>query len=131
METPSKAKSRAVDEALGRIRIWQATEVLLDDGKEVIEQLIKDLNLLHKENIALHSILKMSLNLTRDVGAAFDKYEDLRPSLKDFEFYNATYDTNLANYQKQKFELDLMLKDFKSTRSAVGELRGHIENLQK
>lgn len=38
-----QVKSRAVNEALDIIKIWQTTEVSLDDGKEVVDQLMKDL----------------------------------------------------------------------------------------
>ena len=34
--TPSKAKSRAVDEAVERVRIWQSTELDLDENKEAV-----------------------------------------------------------------------------------------------
>lgn len=45
---PSKAKSRAVDEAVDRVRIWQSTELDLGEGGEAIDQLMQDLDLLHR-----------------------------------------------------------------------------------
>lgn len=41
VETPIKVKSRAMNEALDRIKIWQTTELELDDGKEMVELLMK------------------------------------------------------------------------------------------
>ncbi|KAI5347430.1 hypothetical protein L3X38_015309 [Prunus dulcis] len=35
--TTSKAKSRAVDEAVERVRIWQSTELDLDENKEAVD----------------------------------------------------------------------------------------------
>ncbi|CAL9005348.1 unnamed protein product, partial [Prunus brigantina] len=35
--TPNKAKSKAVDEAVSRIRIWQSAELDLDGNKEIID----------------------------------------------------------------------------------------------
>ncbi|CAL9028609.1 unnamed protein product [Prunus brigantina] len=65
--TPGKVKSKAVDEAMERVKIWQSTELELDENREVVDQLMKDLDLLHKQNMALKPILEMSLGLARDV----------------------------------------------------------------
>ncbi|CAL9009503.1 unnamed protein product [Prunus brigantina] len=46
--TPGKAKSKAVDEAMKRVKIWQSTKLELDENREVVDQLMKDLNLLHR-----------------------------------------------------------------------------------
>lgn len=81
----------------------------LNDGREVVDQRMKDLDLLHKENVATHPILKMSLNLARDVAAGVEKYEDLKPSLKDFELCKATHDANLVDYQKHKSKLNQII----------------------
>ncbi|KAI5320954.1 hypothetical protein L3X38_040662 [Prunus dulcis] len=62
--TPSKAKSRAVDEAVERVRIWQSTELDLDKNKEAVDQLMKDLDLLHSENMTPKAILERSLHHT-------------------------------------------------------------------
>ncbi|CAL2240402.1 unnamed protein product [Prunus armeniaca] len=43
-----KAKSKAVEEAIERLKIWQFTELELDEDKEAIDQLMKDLDLLHR-----------------------------------------------------------------------------------
>ncbi|KAI5347449.1 hypothetical protein L3X38_015328 [Prunus dulcis] len=56
--TPSKAKSKAVDEAVVRIRIWQSTELDLDENKRAVDQLMKDLDLLHSEDMAPRPILE-------------------------------------------------------------------------
>ncbi|KAL6286519.1 hypothetical protein ACE6H2_010909 [Prunus campanulata] len=48
-ETPSKSRSRAVEESMDMIRIWQTTELDLDENIKAIDQLIKDLDLLHEE----------------------------------------------------------------------------------
>lgn len=128
--TPSKSKSKAVDEALGRIKVWQTAELDLEEGGEMIDQLMKDLDLLHKEDMASHSVLEMSLGLARDVAVALEKYEDLKPSLKTSEFCKTTHEANLADYLKQKSELDLMVADFKKTKSSAANLEKQIEILQ-
>ncbi|CAL8167772.1 unnamed protein product [Prunus armeniaca] len=43
-----KAKSKAVKEAMERLKIWQSNELELDEDKEAIDQLMKDLDLLHR-----------------------------------------------------------------------------------
>ncbi|KAI5316280.1 hypothetical protein L3X38_045456 [Prunus dulcis] len=60
--TTSKAQSRAVDEAGERVRIWQSTKLDLDENKEAVDQLMKDLDLLHSENMAPRPILERSLH---------------------------------------------------------------------
>ena len=62
--TPSKAKSKAVDEAVVRIRIWQSTELDLDENKRAVDQLMKDLDLLHSEDMAPRPILEHNLHRT-------------------------------------------------------------------
>ncbi|KAI5347474.1 hypothetical protein L3X38_015353 [Prunus dulcis] len=62
--TPSKAKSRAMDEAMERVRIWQSTELDLDKNKEAVDQLMQDLDLLHSENMTPRAILERSLHRT-------------------------------------------------------------------
>ncbi|CAL9016742.1 unnamed protein product [Prunus brigantina] len=39
---PSKAKSRAVEEAMERLKIWQSSELELDEDREAFDQLMKD-----------------------------------------------------------------------------------------
>ncbi|CAL9007800.1 unnamed protein product [Prunus brigantina] len=80
--TLGKAKSKAVDEAVDRVKIWQSTELDL-------------------------------------------------PSFKAFEFCKATHEANLVDYQKQKAELDMMVADYKETKTATDKLEKHIEELQK
>lgn len=128
-ETPSKAKSRAMGEMMDRVRIWQTTELDLDEYKEFIDRLMKDLDLLHKENMAPRSILEIRLGLARDVAIIHDRYEDLKPSLNTSEFSKATHEANLVDYQKQKLELDSMVVDFKETKSTANKLEKHIEDL--
>ncbi|CAL9021017.1 unnamed protein product, partial [Prunus brigantina] len=106
--TTGKAKSKAVDEAL-----------------------IKDLDLLHRENMAPRPILEISLGLVRDVLNLHNRYEDLKPSFNAFEFCKATHEANLADYQKQKAKLDILVVDYKETKSTAGKLEKHIEELQK
>ncbi|KAI5347454.1 hypothetical protein L3X38_015333 [Prunus dulcis] len=60
--TPSKAKSRAMDEAVERVRIWQPTKLDLDKNKEAVDQLMKDLDLLHSENMTPWAILERNLH---------------------------------------------------------------------
>lgn len=79
-ETPSKAKSKVVDEAMDKIKIWQSTGLDLDENKEVIDQLMRDLDLLHRENMAPRPILEISLGLAKDVANLHNQYEDLKPS---------------------------------------------------
>ncbi|KAI5311280.1 hypothetical protein L3X38_000118 [Prunus dulcis] len=63
---------------------------------------MKDLDLLHRQNMALKPILKMSLGLARDVLNLHDRYEDLKPTFKTSEFCKATHKVNLVDYAKQK-----------------------------
>ncbi|BBH01894.1 autoinhibited Ca2+-ATPase 11 [Prunus dulcis] len=79
---PSKAKSRAVQEAMERLKIWQSTELEFDEDKGVLDQLMKDLDLLHRQNMAPKPILEMGLSLARDVLNLHDRYEDLKPTFK-------------------------------------------------
>ncbi|VVA40062.1 PREDICTED: LOC109946669, partial [Prunus dulcis] len=60
---PSKAKSRAVQEAMERLKIWQSTELEFDEDKGALDQLMKDLDLLHRQNMAPKPILEMGLSL--------------------------------------------------------------------
>ncbi|CAL2240394.1 unnamed protein product [Prunus armeniaca] len=76
-------------------------------------------------------ILEISLGLVRDVVNLHNRYEDLQPSFKAFEFYKATHEANLADYQKQKAELDMMVANFKETKIVADKLEKHIEELQK
>ncbi|CAL8169756.1 unnamed protein product [Prunus armeniaca] len=99
-----KAKSKAVEEAMERLKIWQSTE--LDKDREAIDQLMKDLDLLHRQNMAPKPILEMSIGLARDVHNLHDRYEDLKPTVKTSEFCKATHEANLADFAKQKAELD-------------------------
>ncbi|VVA39343.1 PREDICTED: LOC109946669, partial [Prunus dulcis] len=59
----SKAKSRAVQEAMERLKIWQSTELEFDEDKGALDQLMKDLDLLHRQNMAPKPILEMGLSL--------------------------------------------------------------------
>lgn len=114
--TPNKSKSKAVDKALGKIWVWQSTDLHLEGGKYLIDQLMKNLDILQRENVATQLILEISLGLARDVAIAVKKYKDLEPSLEIFEFWNTTHEANLVDYQKQKSKLDQMVHDFKSTK---------------
>ncbi|KAI5338501.1 hypothetical protein L3X38_017772 [Prunus dulcis] len=129
--TPSKAKSKAVDEAVDRIRIWQSTKLDLDENRESIDHLMKDLDLLHRGNVARRPILEISLGLARDVLNLHNHYEDLKPSFNSSEFCKTTHEANLADYQKQKAELDVLVADYKETKSAADKLEKHIEDLKK
>ncbi|CAL2230259.1 unnamed protein product [Prunus armeniaca] len=111
--TPGKAKSKVVDEAVDRVKIWQSTKLDLDENREVVDQLKKDLDLLHRENMAPWPILEINLGLSRDVLNLHYHYEDLKPSFKTFEFCKATYEANLE------------------TKTAAYKLEKHIEELQK
>ncbi|CAL2238242.1 unnamed protein product [Prunus armeniaca] len=104
--TPGKAKFKAVKEAMERLKIWQSTELELDEDREVVDQLMKDLDLLHRQNMAPKPLLEISLGLARDVLNLHDRYEDLKPTFKTSEFCKATHEANLADYAKQKAELD-------------------------
>ncbi|CAL2237908.1 unnamed protein product [Prunus armeniaca] len=70
---------------------------------------MKDLDLLHRENMAPRPILKISLGLARD----------------------ATHEANLVDYQNQKSELDALVANYKETKSAASELERHIQELRK
>ncbi|CAL8090258.1 unnamed protein product [Prunus armeniaca] len=78
---------------------------LLIHNWEAIDQLMKDLDLLHRQNMAPKPILEMSLGLARDVLNLHDRYEDLKPTFKTSEFCKATHETNLADFAKQKKQL--------------------------
>ncbi|CAL8085748.1 unnamed protein product [Prunus armeniaca] len=90
--TPSKAKSKVMD----RVKIWQSTELDLNENQETVDQLIKDLDLLHRKNMAPKPILEISLGLAKDVLNLHNRYE----------FCKATNEANLADYAKHKTELD-------------------------
>ncbi|CAL8162799.1 unnamed protein product [Prunus armeniaca] len=74
---------------------------------------MKDLDLMHRENMAPRPILELSLGLARDVLNLHNRYEDLKPSFKASEFYKATHEANLADYAKQKTEFDQMVPCYK------------------
>ncbi|CAL8135256.1 unnamed protein product [Prunus armeniaca] len=114
--TPGKAKSKALDKVVDRVRIWQSTELDLDENKE---------------NMAPRPILKINLGLARDVLNLHNHYEDLKPSVNASEFYRATHEDNLADYKKQKAKLDVLVADYKETKSTIEKLEKHIEELQK
>ncbi|CAL2277221.1 unnamed protein product [Prunus armeniaca] len=104
--TPGKAKSKAVDEVVDIVKIWQSTKLDLDESNKVIDQLMKDLDLLHRENMAPRPIIEISLGLAKDVLNLHNRYEDLKPSFNASEFCKATREANLAYYKKQKAELE-------------------------
>ncbi|CAL9021995.1 unnamed protein product [Prunus brigantina] len=128
---PSKAKSRAVEEAMERLKIWQSSELELDEDREAFDQLMKDLDLLHRQNMAPRPILEMSLGLARDVLNLYDRYEDLKPTFKTSEFCKSTHEANLADFAKQKAELDQMVVSYKEAKSTADKLAKQIEELQK
>ncbi|BBH02852.1 autoinhibited Ca2+-ATPase 11 [Prunus dulcis] len=86
---PSKAKPRAVQEAMERLKIWQSSELDFDEDTGALDQLMKDLDLLHRQNMAPRPILEMGLSLARDVLNLHDRYEDLKPTFKTSEFCKA------------------------------------------
>ncbi|CAL9028695.1 unnamed protein product [Prunus brigantina] len=128
---PSKAKSRAVEEAMERLKIWQSSELELDEDREAFDQLMKDLDLLHRQNTAPRPILEMSLGLARDVLNLYDRYEDLKPSFKTSEFCKVTHEANLADFAKQKAELDQMVAGYKEAKATADKLEKQIDELQK
>lgn len=77
--TPSKSKSKAEDEAKDRTRVWQITEMDLDESKDMVDQLMKDLDM-HTEKTWLLTQL-WSLGLARDIANSLGKDKDLKPSL--------------------------------------------------
>ncbi|CAL2254919.1 unnamed protein product [Prunus armeniaca] len=129
--TPGKAKSKAVNEAMDRVKIWQSIELDLDENQKAIDQLMKDLDLLHRENMAPRPTLEMSLSLARDVLNLHDRYEDLKPTFKTSDFCKATHKANLADYVKQKAELDQMVAGYKEAKATADKLEKQIEELQK
>ena len=128
---PSKAKSRAVQEAMERLKIWQSTELKFDEDKGALDQLMKDLDLLHRQNMAPKPILEMGLSLARDVLNLHDRYEDLKPTFKTSEFCKATHEANLADFARQKAELDQMVAGYKEAKATADKLEKQIEELQK
>ncbi|CAL8152948.1 unnamed protein product [Prunus armeniaca] len=126
-----KIKSRAVEEAMERLKIWQSTELELDEDRETFDQLMKDLDLLPRQNMAPKPILEMSLDLARDVLNLHDRYEDLRPTFKTSEFCKATHEANLADFAKQKAELDQMVVGYKEAKATADKLEKQIAELQK
>ncbi|CAL8117907.1 unnamed protein product [Prunus armeniaca] len=126
-----KIKSKAVEEAMERLKIWQFTEVELDEDREAFDQLMKDLDLLHRQNMAPKPILEMSLVLARDVLNLHDRYEDLKPTFKTSEFCKATHEANLADFAKQKTELDQMVVGYKEAKATANKLEKQIAEIQK
>ncbi|CAL2256431.1 unnamed protein product [Prunus armeniaca] len=112
-----KAKSKAVEEAMEGLKIWQSNELELDEDREAIDQLMKDLDLLHRPNMAPKPILEMSLGLARDVLNLHNRYEDLKPTFKTSEFCKATHEANLADFAKQKAELDQIVAGYKEAKA--------------
>ncbi|CAL2246401.1 unnamed protein product [Prunus armeniaca] len=129
--TPDNAKSKVVDEAVDRVKIWQSTKLDLDEDNEAVDQFMKDLDLLHWKNMAPRPILEISLGLAKDALNFHNHYEDLKPSFNASEFCKATHEANLVDYKKQKAELDVLVVDYKETKSTVDKLEKHIEELQK
>ncbi|CAL9013694.1 unnamed protein product [Prunus brigantina] len=128
---PGKAKSRAVEEAMERLKIWQSSALELDEDREAFDQLMRDLDLLHRQNMAPKPILEMSLGLARDVLNLHDRYEDLKPTFKTSEFCKATHEANLADFAKQKAELDQMVVGYKEAKATADKLEEQIAELQK
>ncbi|BBN67633.1 hypothetical protein Prudu_136S000500 [Prunus dulcis] len=127
---PSKAKSRAVQEAMERLKIWQSTELEFDEDTGALDQLMKDLDLLHRQNMAPRPILEMGLSLARDVLNLHGRYEDLKPTFKTSEFCKATHEANLADFARQKAELDQMVAGYKEAKATADKLEKQIEELQ-
>ncbi|CAL2256811.1 unnamed protein product [Prunus armeniaca] len=69
--------------------------------------------------MAPRPILEISLGLARDVLNLHNRYEDPKPSFKASEFCKATH------------ELDMMVADYKETKTTADKLQRHIEELQK
>ncbi|CAL8087204.1 unnamed protein product [Prunus armeniaca] len=69
-------------------------------------------------------ILEMSLGLARDVLNLHDRYEDLKPTFK-------TSEANLADYAKQKAELDQIVTGYKKAKATADKLKKKIGELQK
>ncbi|CAL8993531.1 unnamed protein product [Prunus brigantina] len=92
---------------------------------------MKDLDLLHRENMPPRPILEINLGLARDVFNLHNRYEDLKPSFKASDFCKATHEANLANYAKQKAELDQMVAGYKEAKTAADKLERQIEELHK
>ncbi|CAL2229131.1 unnamed protein product [Prunus armeniaca] len=116
---------------LAEVKIWQSIELELDENREAVNQLMKDMDLLHRQNMAPKPILEMSLGLSRDVLNLHDRYEDLKPTFKTSEFCKATHEANLADYAKQKAELDQMVAGYKEAKATADKLERQIEELQK
>ncbi|CAL8988833.1 unnamed protein product [Prunus brigantina] len=114
-----------------RLKIWQSSELELGEDREAFDQLMKDLDLLHRQNMAPKPILEMSLGLARDVLNLHDRYEDLKPTFKTSEFCKATHEANLADFAKQKAELDQMVVGYKEAKATADKLEKQIEELQK
>ncbi|CAL9000752.1 unnamed protein product [Prunus brigantina] len=76
-------------------------------------------------------ILEMSPGLARDVLNLHDRYEDLKPTFKTSEFCKVTHEANLADYAKQKAELDQMVAGYKEAKATTDKLEKRIKELQK
>ncbi|CAL9006453.1 unnamed protein product [Prunus brigantina] len=108
--TPGKAKAKVVDEAMERVKIWQSTE--LDENMEAVDQ-----------------TWLPSLGLARDVLNLHNRYEDLKPTFKTSELCKATHEANLADYAKQKAELNQMVAGYKEAKATTNRLEKQIEEL--
>ncbi|CAL2266536.1 unnamed protein product [Prunus armeniaca] len=102
----------------------------MDDNKEVVDQLMKDLKLLHMENMAPWPILEC-LGMAKDVLNLQNCYENFKPSFSASEFWKTTHKVNLVDYQKQKAELDALVTDYNETKSTADKLEKDTEDLQK
>ncbi|CAL2228429.1 unnamed protein product [Prunus armeniaca] len=81
--------------------------------------------------MAPRPILELNLGLAKDALNLHTRYEDLKPYFNAFEFCKATHEANLADYKKQKAELDILVADYKEDKTVADKLEKQIEELQK
>ncbi|CAL2229698.1 unnamed protein product [Prunus armeniaca] len=79
---------------------------------------MKDLDLLHRQNMAPKPILEMSLGLARDVLNLHDRYEDLKPTFKTSEFCKAK--ATVDKLEKQIVELQKQLAECREVQNRLG-----------
>ncbi|KAI5321221.1 hypothetical protein L3X38_030292 [Prunus dulcis] len=100
-----KAKSKAMDEAVDKVKIWQSNELDLDENREDIYQLMKDLDLLHRENMAPKPILELSLGPAKDVLNLHTRYKEAKTATNRLEKHIEELQAQLAGLEEKQNKL--------------------------
>ncbi|CAL9018579.1 unnamed protein product [Prunus brigantina] len=116
---PGKAKSRAVEEVMERLKIWQSAELELDEDRETIDQLMKDLDLLHRQIWPPNLYLRLKAELDQMVAgykeakATADKLEkqieELQKQLAECREVQSRLRAGLSSKTKATFLVQRMV----------------------